>query len=590
MSCANGPFFLQADPLERNHQGMQYCLMSLRMQKIIAVAEDLVKEGRIAADQLKDVLETQKKEGKELGDLLIGRSLLTEKELNDRLAVKAGVMSASLESMQHDVSVFKLMLPEQVSRWKIFPISEKDGKLTVATADPFDLATLDEARAELGRDIEYILAPKREIDEAILKHYGETKKKKPTAHGSVEVIDYDLRQEAPKSDAGAGVAQAAKVVSEVDHLLQYALGERASDIHLEPTREGLKIRLRIDGILEKFMVLPPGMQAAILSRIKIMGGMDVAEHRISQDGRTRLRIGGKELDIRIATYPTMFGEAAAIRMLSTENVITLDSLGFLGKDREVFEKLIQRPHGILLVTGPTGSGKTTTLYAALQKIDRDKSHVLSVEDPVENEIEGVDQTQINPRAGVTFPSALRAMLRQDPDVIMVGEIRDQETAEISLGAAMTGHLVLSTLHTNTAIGAIARLNDLGMETYLISSTLLGVISQRLVRRICQSCKELVNVAPELLSALGPKGLGLKTYRGKGCSECERRGFRGRVGIFELVEVDEEFRVLINNHAPDIRLKEKSAAAGFHSILEDGIEKIGQGITTIEEVLRVCGAD
>jgi type II secretory ATPase GspE/PulE/Tfp pilus assembly ATPase PilB-like protein len=407
--------------------------------------------------------------------------------------------------------------------------------------------------------------------------------------GAVQVVTYE-QQVGPKTGSQEAAALANQVVSSVDQLLQAALQQRASDIHLEPTREGLKIRFRIDGVLEQFAILPPHMQESILSRIKIMGSMDVAEHRISQDGRTRLRIGEREFDIRIATYPTLYGEAAAIRILSKEDVISLDSLGFSPKDHATFEKMIHKPHGIILVTGPTGSGKTTTLYTALQNIDRNKSHVLSVEDPIENEIDGVDQTQINTRAGVTFATALRAMLRQDPDVIMVGEIRDRETAEISLGAAMTGHLVLSTLHTNTAIGAIARLHDLGIETYLISATLLGVIAQRLVRRVCQSCKEEVVVPRELIMALGPKAVNVKTYHGKGCSECDNRGFKGRIGLYEFVEIDEEFRVLINNHAPDVRLREKAAMSGFHSILEDGIDKINQGLTTIEEVIRVCGTE
>ncbi len=565
--------------------------MSLRAQNTITVARDLAKAGQISSEQLANALEAQKKEDKDIGEFLVEQGIVTEKDFNDRLASKAGVQAISLENWVPEPNILKAIPPDQASKWKIFPIQEKNEKLTVAMADPFDLATLDEARGVLERDLDCVLASKKEIEAAILKHYGEAKKAKsapPT--GSVEVISYDVQLGQTKVDAKTANALAAQVVSSVDQLLQSALHERASDIHMEPTREGLKIRFRIDGVLEPFLILPPNMQEAILSRIKIMGSMDVAEHRITQDGRTRLRIADREFDIRIATYPTMFGEAAAIRILTRDDVITLDSLGFLGKDRDVFEKLIHRPHGILLVTGPTGSGKTTTLYAALQKIDRAKCHVLSVEDPIENEIEGVDQTQINAKAGVTFPTVLRAMLRQDPDVIMVGEIRDKETAEISLGAAMTGHLVLSTLHTNTAIGAIARLNDLGIETYLISSTLLGVIAQRLVRRICQSCKELVTVPPELIRELGPKGASIKTYHGRGCQECEGRGFKGRLGIFELVEIDEEFRVLVNNHAPDIRLKEKAAAAGFHSILEDGIEKINNGITTIEEVLRVCGGE
>ncbi len=561
----------------------------MKSRKVLSLVQELAQKGKVSAEQLKEASDrfAQKED---ISQWIVEQSILSQDEFNQLLAAKAGVKYQSLEGVVPDSKIIGMVAPEKARRWRLLPLEEKAGHLILATSDPFDLATLDEARSELRHELDYVLVSAKELDEAILKHYGSSKKAStPIPTGAVQIVTYE-QQAGPKSGSQEAAALANQVVSSVDQLLQAALHQRASDIHLEPTRQGLKIRFRIDGVLEQFALLPPNMQESILSRIKIMGSMDVAEHRISQDGRTRLRIGDKEFDIRIATYPTLYGEAAAIRMLSKDAAISLDSLGFSPKDRATFEKMIHKPHGIILVTGPTGSGKTTTLYTALQNIDRNKSHVLSVEDPIENEIDGVDQTQINTRAGVTFATALRAMLRQDPDVIMVGEIRDRETAEISLGAAMTGHLVLSTLHTNTAIGAIARLQDLGIETYLISATLLGVIAQRLVRRVCQSCKEEIAAPRELIMALGPRGANVKTYQGKGCPECDNRGFKGRIGLYEFVEIDEEFRVLINNHAPDVRLREKAAMSGFRSILEDGIEKINQGLTTIEEVIRVCGAE
>lgn len=565
--------------------------MPLRSKQAIAIAEELSKEGKISSEQLAEALAAHKKQNVEISDYLVKHQLITEKEFNERLAFKAGTTLVSLEDFTPDPNLIKLIKSEQATEWKIFPYQKKDGKITIAMADPFDLATLDEARKVFGAGLECVYAPRKEVEAAIFKYYGKAKKttSSSSSSGSVEVISYESEAAPKKADNKAANTLATQVVSSVDQLLNAALNERASDIHLSPTRDGLKIRFRIDGVLEPYMILPPTMQEAILSRVKIMGGMDVAEHRITQDGRTRLRINNKEFDIRIATYPTMYGEAAAIRILNRDASINLDTLGFLPKDREAFERLIHKPHGILLVTGPTGSGKTTTLYAALQNIDRAKVHVLSVEDPIENEIVDVDQTQINVKAGLTFPTVLRAMLREDPDVIMVGEIRDKETAEISLGAAMTGHLVLSTLHTNTAIGAVARLTDLGIESYLISSTLLGVIAQRLVRKICQSCKEPVSADPELVKGLGPKGFGVRPFKGRGCTECENRGYKGRIGLYELIEVDEEFRVLLTNKAPEIRLREKASAAGFNTILEDGIEKINKGLTTVEEVIRVCGS-
>ncbi len=562
--------------------------MTVRAQKIETIAQELVDEGVLTADQLAVALESQKNLGGNLDDILVQRRFLSKEELNTRLAEKAGIAVISLATYQPDTTVLKLIPVEKARQWSLFPLFETEEKLTVATADPFDLTVLDGARMELDKEIDFVLASREEIDNAIEQHYGDRQKEDNSAT-AVEVVGYETSanvEEESTEDQLEREAQASRVVNTVDQVLAQAFRERASDIHFGPTRDALKIRLRIDGVLEEIQSQPKPLHQGMLSRLKILGGMDVAEHRIPQDGRVRLKIDSRELDLRIATYPTMFGEAAAIRLLSKQSLITLEDLGFVERDLHTFTELVHKPHGILLVTGPTGSGKTTTLYAALQEIDRQKHHVLSVEDPIENEIAGVDQTQINPKAGLTFPTALRAMLRQDPDIIMVGEIRDQETADISLRAAMTGHLVLSTLHTNTAIGAVARLVDLGIEPYLISSTLLGVMAQRLVRRICPTCRVEAPLPAEALHRLSSKAEGLQAFRGKGCRECGMRGYKGRIALFELVRIDDELRVLINNSSPEVRLKEKATAAGFHTIFEDGIEKIRQGLTTIEEVLKV----
>jgi len=559
--------------------------MALRTQKIVSIAEDLTREGVMTEEQLTSVRNYNEKPGKDCSDLMIESGFISERDLYDRLAKKAGIRSVSLTAIEHDVNVLKMLLPMQAIKWKVFPVSHSKGKLTVATSDPFDLAILDEARAELGCEIECVVASHKELEAVIRKYYGE--KHRPI-NPAANLDAGDATKASEKGDGKGSEAAVSLVVAAVDEVLHSAIRERASDIHLEPTREGLKVRFRIDGVLEVFKMYPKNMQDAVLSRIKIMGSMDVAEHRIPQDGRTSISIEGKNMDIRIATYPTMFGEAAAIRVLAKENLISLDALGFVGIDKTTFEELVHRPHGIFLVTGPTGSGKTTTLYAGLHSVDRERLHVLSGEDPVENEIEGVDQTQINVRAGDTFPVILKSMLREDPDIIMVGEIRDQETAEIAMRAAMTGHLVLSTLHTNSAIGAISRLNDLGIATYLISSTLLGVVAQRLVRRLCQACKIPAPIPPESLRLLGPRAEGLTGFVGKGCDACGNRGFKGRIGIYEMIKMDEEMRVLVNNSAPDIRLREKAGAAGYKTLLEDGLEKIKNGTTTVDEVLKVCG--
>ncbi len=574
---------------------------SVRAQKVISIAEQLVREGRLSSAQLAVALESTKNLGKSLDDILIGRGFLSEQEFNEKLAAAAGVKMISLATMKPSLEVIKLISALQATRWQIVPVSEDATKLMVATADPFNLGALEEAKRELGRDIECMLTSPKEIEQALKTYYDGEHAGRESAIVSIaqvegfksaanEVARQKIKSQPAKAPTGSQEQEfeGQKTTAIVDELLDKAYLERASDIHVDPTRDGLTVRVRIDGILEQVRVLPMSMQQPILSRIKIMGSMDVAEHRTPQDGRARLHIRGKELDVRISTFPTIHGEAAAIRLLSKENLLTLEDMGFLGNDREIFERLILQPNGMLLVTGPTGSGKTTTLYAALQRIDRTKNRVLTVEDPVENEIDGVNQTQINVKAGVTFPVVVRSMLREDPDVILIGEIRDQETAEMSVRAAMTGHLVLSTLHTNTAIGSIARLVDLGLEPYLISSTLIGVMAQRLVRRICPSCKEAAPIPPEQLKRFGFRGAGLHAFIGRGCNACSMRGYKGRIGLFELVAVDDEFRVLINTRAPEVRLKEKAASLGSHSLLEDGINKIKQGITSVEEVLKVCG--
>jgi type IV pilus assembly protein PilB len=560
--------------------------MSLRMEKILSIALDLVKEGQIQPAQLDFLSESEAVKNDDVGIALVKRGVISEEQLNERLAKKAGVRVFSLKNFTPMQNVLRFFTPAQAQKWRMFPVLENRGKLVVATTDPFDVNKLDDARGELGREIDCVLISNTELNEAINRFYAEA----PPIIGKTNAATQNTFEKVsnfsqPRVNLGDNTAS--ETTSIVDNILQNACENSVSDVHFEPTRDELKVRFRIDGVLELYRNFPLAKHPSILSRLKIMGGMDVAEQRIPQDGRTTIQHNGKDVDVRMASYPTMFGEAAALRLLS-KSIITLEELGFSAKDQEVIEKVIHRPHGIFLVTGPTGSGKTSTLYAALQKIDRKKLHALSVEDPVENEIEGVAQTQINVRAGLTFPIALRSMLRQDPDVIMVGEIRDQETADISLRAAMTGHLVLSTLHTNNATGSVGRLTDLGVENYLISATLLGVAAQRLVRKICVECREEVEVSPNALKKLGPAALGLKAFKGKGCSACKMRGYKGRIGIFEIFFVDDEVKVLIATKAPEVRLREKNASLGFKSMREDGISKIKQGITTIEEVIKACG--
>ncbi|MDO8494559.1 MAG: ATPase, T2SS/T4P/T4SS family [Deltaproteobacteria bacterium] len=563
--------------------------MDLREQKIEGLSNDLIKEGRLTPDQLAVAKESQKNLGGDLAQAIVERGFLTEEELTQRLGKKYGYTVINLTSYKPDPTVLKLLSAEQAHHWKLLPLFEAEERLTVATADPFNLAVLDEAKAEIGKEIECVLVTLSAFRVALEKFYGVRPNISQKKSASVEVYSQDDIEEAGAPSPIAQLEKEAlgsKVVAVVNQLFKQAYEMGASDIHLEPTRYSLKVRMRVDGVLMEVPAQPKKYHQPMISRVKILGNMDVAERRVPQDGRMRLRIEGKEIDLRIATYPTIFGEAAAIRMLTQEQLRTMDDLGFSKKDQKIFAELIQKPHGVFLVTGPTGSGKSTTLYSALLGVDRKKRHVLSVEDPVEHEIEGVDQTQVAPKAGVTFASELRALLRQDPDIIMVGEIRDSETADITLRAAMTGHLVFSTLHTNTAIGAVSRLLNLGLEPYLISSTVIGMLAQRLVRRICIHCKEEVPLTPEQSRLLGERSRGLRSFIGKGCRHCRMSGYKGRVGMFEMVKVDEEMRVLINTRAPEVRLQERAYTAGSHTLLEDGLEKVKAGITSIDEILHV----
>ena len=549
--------------------------------------EALVGADLLTPDQWAVALESQKNLGIPLEQILIQKRFLQEETLLKALARKVKTTFVSLSKYRVDPEVVRLLPAPLARKYRAIPLFKIENRVTLATSNPMNLAALDDIRGALGADIDPIYALDRDIEWAIREHYRASDLTGEVIRGEIEVlgsVDTAVVEETPVEHL-AREASAQKLVNTVNNLLFQACADQASDIHLEPTREQVRVRLRVDGVLEELPSLAKPMHLSLISRIKIMGGMDIAQHRLPQDGRARIRVSGKEVDLRLATYPTMFGEAAAIRLLGKEQLRTLEQLGFLEADLKIFKSLIAKPHGIFLVTGPTGSGKTTTLYAALMQINSGNRHILSIEDPIENEIPGVSQQQVNTKAGLTFASALRAMLREDPDVILVGEIRDAETAEIAVRASMTGHLVFSSLHTNTAIVAIARLIDLGVEPFLISSSLIGVVAQRLVRKICSQCKSECEITPSQLQPLGLE-VRLPAYKGKGCQECRQTGYHGRIALFEVMQVNDEVRILINNRLPEVRIKEKVAALGHHPILADGIEKIKRGITTVDEVLRV----
>jgi general secretion pathway protein E len=474
----------------------------------------------------------------------------------------------------------------------LLPLSLDDGTITVAMADPLDSDAREAVAKATGRRVEVVAGTEEELREAIEKAYGE-------AGSSMGSLVEQVGDDAPGATGDErveqliGVASEAPIIRLVNFVMARAIERGASDIHLEPYEKVLRVRYRIDGILEDVESPPRRLQTAIISRVKIMSRLNIAESRLPQDGRVKLRVGGKEIDFRVSTIPTLHGESVVIRILDQASVpLDMGTLGFLPDTLSAFRPMVSAPYGMILVTGPTGSGKTTTLYAALQEIKSPGRKIITIEDPVEYQIPGVVQIQVKPQIGLTFASGLRSIVRQDPDVILVGEIRDRETAEIAIHSALTGHMVLSTLHTNDAPGAVTRLLEMGIEEYLLPSCLGGVLAQRLVRTVCAGCSAPRDVSAalreELLREAGyvPEG---DLRQGRGCEACAGTGYRGRSGIFELLPVTEEIRELVLARADAGALRAKAVAGGMRQLREDGWEKVRRGITTIEEVLRVTRA-
>ena len=472
----------------------------------------------------------------------------------------------------------------------LFPIGMSGGKLLAVTwADVVDERVLDDLRILAGAPVDLVKAPEAEVRGAIRRVYSSDSL---TAEGVVAGMTDELRP-AGELDAALDdlvlLANEAPVVKLVNLLLLEALDARASDVHLEGYPDGLRVRYRIDGVLQDAVAPPKRLAAAVVSRLKIMAELDIAERRVPQDGRIRLRMHDRQVDVRVSTLPTLHGESVVLRLLDKEaGRIDLLDLGMAQDTLDRFLSIVSRPHGIVLSTGPTGSGKTTTLYAAVDRIRTGKEKIITVEDPVEYELPGVPQVPVNEKVGLTFANALRALLRQDPDIMLVGEIRDQETADIATHAALTGHLVLSTLHTNDAATALTRLVDLGIEPYLVASTVEAVLAQRLVRRICQECRETTTITPEQSRALGTEARGLdQVWAGAGCPECRGTGYRGRTGIFELLVMDEELRLAVQKDASANHLERRGRDRGMGLLKEDGLRVVRNGLTTVEEVLRVA---
>ena len=561
------------------------------------LGELLLKTTSLTASQLKDALETQTKDGGVLGEILVQKNYVLPHEILRALCAQLDI--PFIEDLKpNDIDPLLVTnLPINYAKAKeVLPISRiKDPKLgdtlTVAVSNPFNLAAIEDLRLVTGSRIQIVVSTSSRIQDAINRVY-----ERATANMITDIKDefeeaYDLEGPIDILDASEDDAP---VIKFVNSMIFRAVKEKASDIHVEPFEKEMIIRFRIDGVLYDILRQPKRAHAAITSRIKVMGNLDIAEKRLPQDGRIKIKLAGKDIDIRLSTIPTAHGERAVMRILEqTDQVLELPQLGFGGDTLINIEKLIQKKHGIILVTGPTGHGKSTTLSAALAKLNSPERCIITVEDPIEYQIHGVNQIQVNSKIELTFARALRSILRQNPDVIMIGEIRDKETAEIAVNASLTGHLVLSTLHTNDSSGAPTRLLDMGVEPFLVASSLLGIIAQRLIRRVCRKCREEYvpsDIELEELGVARAQVQGAHFFKAVGCPTCSNSGYQGRTVVHELLIVDDDIRQIIVKALDSGTLKKKSIEKGMRTLREDGINKVVQGITTIEELLRATQAD
>lgn len=553
------------------------------------LGELLLERGVITDAQLRSALARHQQERQRLGLVLKTMGLVSGEEILETVSGQVGVPCRSLSDASAEATRATDALPVKfLQAHQVFPLTCTAHRIAVVMADPGDVYTVDSIRMRLNREVEVYLGDEQDIAQALDRCYGTGS----AMDKIVQEVSVDDDASADDDDVAhlKDLASEAPVIRLVNLIIAKAVESRASDIHIEPFEGQLRVRYRVDGLLEDREAPPRRLQAAVISRVKLMAKMNIAERRLPQDGRIRTAVDGRDLDIRVSTIPTVYGESVVMRLLDRSSLrLGLDELGFGSSDQTVFEGLIRRPHGIILVTGPTGSGKTTTLYSALQTINSVERKIITVEDPVEYQLHGINQIQVKPSIGLTFASGLRHILRQDPDVILVGEIRDRETAEIAIHAALTGHLVLSTLHTNDAASAITRLLEMGIEQYLVTSTLLAVLAQRLVRTICKQCRAPVPSAgyasPDVGESAEARTPNVGFY-GRGCQNCREQGFRGRIGIYELLVMRDELRAVMLQQSDATAIRDRAIACGMQTLWQDGWEKVVAGITTRDELLRV----
>jgi type IV pilus assembly protein PilB len=557
------------------------------------IGQVLVDLGFIDEDQLWEILDLAKTTGQPTGQVAIDRGLINEDQLFQALAEQHGLRVTNLEETRPTTEAVALVPETMATVYKVLPLTYRDQVLTVAIGDPASIAALDDLRNFLGiKEVQATLAPAKALAEAITKNYAG---KEESIVDIIQQLENDPDLKARKHETSIDleslmeIQDAAPVRKLLNMVMLLAIKDHASDIHFEPFEDEYKMRYRCDGVLYEMVPPPRHLAQAISSRIKVMANLDIAERRLPQDGRIELNVGGNAVDMRVAVLPTMFGESVVIRVLDRTVVqLDLNKIGMEALTLVPFRELIRKPNGIILVTGPTGSGKTTTLYSALNELNEITDKIITTEDPVEYDIDGITQVPINAEIGLTFAAALRSILRQDPDKILVGEIRDLETAQIAVQASLTGHMVFSTLHTNDAPSSVTRLRDMGLETYLITATLEGILAQRLVRKICEDCRTEFEPSPEMLMELNLRPtdvVGKKFYFGKGCDRCNNTGFRGRSGIFELVILNDELRDLISSGVSTDQLRQACRKQGMSTLREAGLRALYNGNTTIEEVVR-----
>lgn len=553
----------------------------------------LVEKGLITQEQLEEALEERGRTGNVLGHILVEFGFIPEDEILKVLSDHLGMRTITLKNREIPSEVLKRIGPTTARAYGVVPVEVDDGSITVALSDPLNISILDDLRFMLETPVRGVVASKEDIDETLRKYYGDTGE---SVEDLLKEIEEDLPLEKFDEEGAQNdvvtlreLASEAPVVKLLNLILIQAIKDRASDIHFEPFENEFKVRYRVDGVLYEMVPPPKHLAMALTCRIKVLSNLNIAERRLPQDGRIQLNVLGRNVDVRVSTLPTAFGESVVMRVLDRTIIgLDIEQLGMREDTRKAMSELIERPNGIIIVTGPTGCGKTTSLYAFLKKINAITDKLITTEDPVEYDLEGVVQVAINTRIGLTFARCLRSILRQDPDKIMVGEVRDLETAEMSIQASLTGHLVLSTLHTNDAPGAVTRLMDMGVEPFLITSTLEAILAQRLIRTICPRCRTAYTASEFVLNELGltmDDVEGKELYYGKGCQECNDTGYLGRSGIFELMIISDPIRDLIMKKSPTVLLREKAREQGMRSLRDEGIFKIFDGFTTVEEVAR-----